>query len=208
VSGIVQDIQDALFALRVLRFLITNIKIKFQKCTFFLSFLSSSTSLSSILSPFRLHSVFLLVPFSLISLSISHVLNCLFFYSTLCTFFALFPIPVFSLLVPTTKSRHHFSFFYTLSFQVLRNFLSCTPLTFPVVSGFFDSFPSFLLVCVFVPFSRLLLLIFPLLHWHTGFSNRISLSPSSPYFLFSLIPAFTLTLPLLFYVTWRFSVHS
>jgi hypothetical protein len=91
-------------------------------------------------------------------------------------------IPVFSLLVPTTKSRHHFSFFYTLSFQVLRNFLSCTPLTFPVVSGFFDSFPSFLLVCVIVSFTRLLLLIFPLLHWHTGFSNRISLSPSSPYF--------------------------
>jgi hypothetical protein len=42
------------------------------------------------------------------------------------------PILIFSLLVPT--------------------FLCHTPLILPVVSGFFDSFPSFLFVCVFVPF--------------------------------------------------------
>jgi hypothetical protein len=66
-------------------------------------------------------------------------------HSTFCTFFPLLPpIPTFSLLVPTSKSRHHFSFSCTLSPQVL-----------PVVSGFFDSFPSFLLVCGFVSFTQL-----------------------------------------------------
>jgi hypothetical protein len=65
------------------------------------------------------------------------------------------PIPIFSLLVPTSKSRHHFSFSCTLSLQILRNFLCYTPLILPVVSGFFDSYPSFLLVCVFVPFTQL-----------------------------------------------------
>jgi hypothetical protein len=54
------------------------------------------------------------------------------------------PILTFSLLVPTSKSRHHFSFSCTLSPQVL-----------PVVLGFFDSFPSFLLVCGFVSFTQL-----------------------------------------------------
>jgi hypothetical protein len=67
------------------------------------------------------------------------------------SFLSFRPIPVFSLLVPTTKSRDDLSFFCTLFPQVLRNFLCHTPLILPVVSGFFNSFPSFLLVRVFVP---------------------------------------------------------
>jgi hypothetical protein len=77
--------------------------------------------------------------------------------------------------------------------QVLRNFLCHTSLILPVVSGFFDSFRSFLIVCVFVPFTQLyiflLFLIFPLLHWHTGFSDNISL------FFLSSIPLVSCTLP-------------
>jgi hypothetical protein len=43
------------------------------------------------------------------------------------SFLSFRPIPAFSLLVPTSKSRHHFSFFCTVSSQVLRNFLCYTP---------------------------------------------------------------------------------
>jgi hypothetical protein len=91
---------------------------------------------------------FLLHPFPGAQLSLSS-------HSTFCTFFSFRPIPVFSLLVPTSKSRHNFSFFCTLSSQLLGNFFCHTPLILLVVSGFFDSLPSFLLVCVFVPFTRL-----------------------------------------------------
>jgi hypothetical protein len=80
-------------------------------------------------------------------------------HSTFCTtapsFLFFRPIAVFSLLVSTSKARHHFSLFCTLSRQVFLNFLCHTPLILPVVSGFFDSFPSFLLVCVFAPFTQL-----------------------------------------------------
>jgi hypothetical protein len=89
----------------------------------------------------------------------SHVLNCLSLliaHSAPC-FLSFRLIPVFSLLVPTTKSRHHFSLFCTLSLQALRNFLCHTPLILLVVSGFFDSFPSFLLFYVFIPFTQLYL---------------------------------------------------
>jgi hypothetical protein len=64
------------------------------------------------------------------------------------SFLSFHPVPVFSLLV-------HFAFSCTFSPQVLRNFLCHTPLTLPVVSGFFNSFSSFLLVCGFVPFTQL-----------------------------------------------------
>jgi hypothetical protein len=64
------------------------------------------------------------------------------------SFLSFRPIPVFSLLVPTSKSSHHFSLFCTLSPQVLRNFLYHTFLILPVVSGFFDSLPCVLLVPV------------------------------------------------------------
>jgi hypothetical protein len=107
----------------------------------------------------------------------------------------------FPLLVSTSRSRHYFSFFCTLSPQVLQNFLCHTPLILPVVSGFFDYFPSFLLFCIFIPSTQLhsciflLIVIFSLLHWHTRFSD-ISLSPSSPYFFFlSSIPLVSCTFP-------------
>jgi hypothetical protein len=111
-------------------------------------------------SPFRLHSVFLPVPFSP-SLLFRYIHSTcaelsLSPHSTFYTFFFSFhPIPVFSFLVPTSKSRHHFSFFCTFSPQVLRNLLCHTSLILPVVSGFFDSFPSFLSVCIFVLFTQL-----------------------------------------------------
>jgi hypothetical protein len=94
------------------------------------------------LSPISLHPFHM---YSIVSLSLSpHTI-----------FFTFHPIPVISLRVSTSKSRHHFSFSCTLSAQVLRNFLCHTPLMLSVVSGFFDSFPSFLLVCVLVLFTQL-----------------------------------------------------
>jgi hypothetical protein len=114
------------------------------------------------------------------------MLNCLavLIAHSAPSFISFHPISVFSLLVPTSESRHYFSFSCTLLLQVLRNFLCHTPLILPVVSGFFDSVPSFLLVLHSSIF--LLPLIFPLLHWHTRFSDSISLSPSlSCFFLFS-----------------------
>jgi hypothetical protein len=89
----------------------------------FLSFPSSSISLSSLLSIFHILHLFPLLP----------------------------SIPVFFLLVLTSKSRHHSSFFCTLSPQVLRNFFCHTSIILPVVFEFFDSFASFL----FVPFTQL-----------------------------------------------------
>jgi hypothetical protein len=114
----------------------------------------SSKSLSFIQSPFRLHSVFLPVPFppSLSFRSIHSTCAQLSFspHSTFSTFFLSFhPIPVFSLLIPTSESPHHFSFSCTLSPQVLQNFLCHTPLILPVVPRLSDSFPSLLLVRVF-----------------------------------------------------------
>jgi hypothetical protein len=120
----------------------------------FLFFSSSSISLSPILSPFRLHSGFLPFPFSSslshFATSIPHLLSSQHLLHLLSS--PSIQIPLFSLLVSISKSRHHFSFSCTLSPQ---EFLCHTPLIFSVVSGFFDSFPSFLLVCVFVPFTLL-----------------------------------------------------
>jgi hypothetical protein len=93
-------------------------------------------------------------------------------HSTFCTFFPLLPSNT-CFLSPRS---------FSLSSKVLRNFLCHTPLKLPLVSGFFDSFPSFLLVCVFI-IHLPLLLIFPLLHWHTCSFGSTSLSPSSPCFL-------------------------
>jgi hypothetical protein len=136
---------NALFALRAFGFLITNRKITIPKIIFFpiphpflfLLFSASSISLSSILSPFRLHSVFLPVPFSSslshFATSIPHVLNCpsLLIAHSALSFLFFHPIPLFYLLVPTSKSRHHFSFFCSLSLQVLQNFPCHTPLILP-----------------------------------------------------------------------------
>jgi hypothetical protein len=157
--------------------------------------------------------------------------------SFLCTFSPRLPSNTcFPLLVSTSRSRHYFPFF-ALSLPKYSRISCHTPLILPVVSGFFDYFPSFLLFCIFIPSTQLhsciflLIVIFSLLHWHTRFSD-ISLSPSSPYFFFfslhhsvsilhspvlsilssyfaALFPAFTLSLFLFpHHVTWRFSVHS
>jgi hypothetical protein len=157
----------ALFALWTFGFLITvSSKIKITICLFIphpflFPFCSScSISFSSILSPFHLHSVFLPLPLSP-SLSFPYIHStCAQLSPSLIapyapSFLSFRPLPVFSLLIPTSKSRHHFSLLCTLSPQILRNFLSHTPLILPVVSGFFDSLPSFLFVCVFVPFTQL-----------------------------------------------------
>jgi hypothetical protein len=89
---------------------------KFSKITFLipiphhpspsLSFTSSSISLSFFLSPFRLHSVFLSVPFppslSHFTTFFPHLLDCL----SASSFLSFHPIPVFSLLILTSESCH------------------------------------------------------------------------------------------------------
>jgi hypothetical protein len=140
-----------------------------------------------------LPSSFTISPHSFLSLShfatsISPVLNCLFLFIAHAApcFLSFHPILVFYLLVFTSKSRHNLSFFCNLSPQVLRNFLCHTPLILPIVPGFFDSFPSlsFSLSSTNNLFLFLLILIFPLLHWHTLFSDSISFSPSPLFFSF------------------------
>jgi hypothetical protein len=144
----------ALFALRAFGFLITKIKITIPKINIFPIPLRSFSILSLL---FRISSVFMhyFSPFLSLTLSpfatsILHRLNSLsvLIASSAPSFLSFHPIPVFSLLVPTSKSCHHFSFSCTLSPQVLRNFLCHTPFIIPVGSGFFNSFPSFLLGCV------------------------------------------------------------
>jgi hypothetical protein len=70
-------------------------------------------------------SPFLSLPLSFCYLH-STCAHCFFFLiAHSASSFLLFPpIPVFSLLVPTSKSRHYFSLSCTVSPQVLRNFLS------------------------------------------------------------------------------------
>jgi hypothetical protein len=177
----------------------------------------------SFIHPVSLPSSFHISPrsflsFSRISLNPFHImLNCFFLHiaHSAPSFLFFCPIPIFSLLVPTSISCHHFSFFCTLSSQVLRNFLCHTPLILPVVSGFFDFLLSFLLVCIFVTFTQ-----------------PSSFCPSSPWFFLSKIslvscslffhPICLQTLPLSLTIsvsayfsytlpsqcTWCFSVHS
>jgi hypothetical protein len=101
--------------------------------------------------PFFFHSVppfpYLFHPYYLPSVLIQYFspFNCLPLLRTRSapSFFSFRPIFVCSLLVPTSKSRHHFSLFCT--------FPPCqTLLILPV-----DSLSSFLIVSVFVPFTQL-----------------------------------------------------
>jgi hypothetical protein len=170
----------------------------------FLSFPSSSISLSSILSPFRLHSVFLPVPFSPFlshfAESIPHVLNCLslLIAHSVPSFLSFHTLPVFPLLVPTSKSRHPFSFFCTLSPQVLRNFL-CHNLSYFLL--YLDSLILSFLSCLSVSLSLslssifFLLLIFRLIHWHICSSGSTSLSSPCSFSFLSSIPSVSCTLP-------------
>jgi hypothetical protein len=136
-----------------------------------------------------LPSSFTISPHSFLSLShfatsISPVLNCLFLFIAHAApcFLSFHPILVFYLLVFTSKSRHNLSFF-------LQSFSPGTPefpLSYTSHTGFFDSFPSlsFSLSSTNNLFLFLLILIFPLLHWHTLFSDSISFSPSPLFFSF------------------------
>jgi hypothetical protein len=120
------------------------LKIRIPKKNFFLS-LTPFCFHSALAFPCRFHiflsSSFSISPRSFLSVSlrfttsIPHVLNCLSLliaHSAPC-FFSFHPISVFSLLLPTSKSRHYFSFSCALSPQVLRNFLCHTALLFCTV---------------------------------------------------------------------------
>jgi hypothetical protein len=132
------------FALRALGFLITNINIKItiycSPSLFSFSILSLLfLILSSISLPSSLH--ISPVPFSF-SLSFRHMCSIFSLSSRhllhLLSLFSFLPIPVLSLLVPTSATRYHFPLSHTLS-----------PL--PIVLRFSYSLSSLLLICVFVP---------------------------------------------------------
>jgi hypothetical protein len=148
-----------------------------KKLNFFLSptlfFLYPFPPLTYLFHPSYLPSIFIFldVPFSP-SLSfryihIPHELNCLFLLiAHSAPFLSFYPIPIFSLLVPTSKSRHHFSFFCSLSPQVPPQF----PLLYTSHSfccTWILSFLSFLSVSLSVSLSSTYIhlpfaLIFPL----------------------------------------------
>jgi hypothetical protein len=104
--------------------------------------------------PSYLPSIFTPRSFSFLSLISLHpfhmiVLDCLslFIAHSAPSFLSFHPIPVFSLLLPTSKSRHHLSFFCTLSlprYSVIH--LSFFPL-------YIDSFIFFLLSCLVLSLS-------------------------------------------------------
>jgi hypothetical protein len=75
-------------------------------------------------------SSFLSLRLSHFATSILHMLNCLslLIAHSAPSFLSFQPIPVFSLLLPTSESRHHLFLSCTLSPQVLWNFLCHTPL--------------------------------------------------------------------------------
>jgi hypothetical protein len=130
------------FALRAFVFLITNINIKI---TIFYSPPRLSFSILSLLFHFSFiqlpavfapyFSPFPSLPLSLISPQVFDLLRHLLH---LLSLFSFRPIPVLSLLVPTSASRHHFSLLHTLS-----------PL--PIVLRFSYCLSSLLLICVVVP---------------------------------------------------------
>jgi hypothetical protein len=147
-----------------------------------------------------MHSVFLPAPFSpslvfrYIHSSVLNGLSLLIAHSA-PAFLSFHPIPFFSLLVHTSKSRHHFSFF-------LHSFSPGIP-EFPVIHfPYFllnlDSLILSLLSCLSVSLSLSLSSTF--IHppfalnlstrvWHTRFFSNISLSPSFPCFFFLSSPA-------------------
>jgi hypothetical protein len=157
----------------------------------FLFFLSYSIYLSSFPSSFSISPCSFL-SLSLISLqSIPHVPNCLsrLIANSAPSFLSFRPVPVFSLLVPTSKSRHHFSFSHsppgTPEFPL--EYTSHREL-------YLVSLILSLLSCFSVSFSLSLSSTFIHLHFALNLSLsslvvRISFSPNSPCsFLFS--PAF------------------
>jgi hypothetical protein len=133
------------FALRAFGFLITNIKITIYCSPSLLSF-SILSPLFLILSSISLPSSPHISPHSLLFLSLisPHMFDLLTVLasppapSLSLSLFSFLPIPVLSLLVPTSATRYHFPLSHTLS-----------PL--PIVLRFSYSLSSLLLICVFVP---------------------------------------------------------
>jgi hypothetical protein len=108
---------------------------------FFYHFLSSSISLSSILSTFRLHSVFLPVPFSpsllsLISLHSFHMCSILSLssHSTFWTFFLLLPSNTCFLSPPSSSFSISPRSFLSFSLISLDPFHMCSILFFSLSS--------------------------------------------------------------------------
>jgi hypothetical protein len=125
-------------------FLITkhNLKITIYCSPSLLSF-SILSLLFLILSSISLPSSLPISPRSLLFLSLisPHVFDLLTILASppaLLSLFSFLPIPVLSLLVPTSATRYHFPLSHTLS-----------PL--PIVLRFSYSLSSLLLFCVFVP---------------------------------------------------------
>jgi hypothetical protein len=115
----------------------------------------------SFIHPISLPSSFGISPRSFLCLShfatfIPHVFNCLslLIAHSAPSFLSFRPLPDFSLLVPTSTLTINF-FFHLHSLSPSIPEFPHTPLILPVVSGFFDSRPSFFIICVFVPFTQL-----------------------------------------------------
>jgi hypothetical protein len=140
---------------RIPDYIIKNIKIRIPKITFPTSFLFYSfPPVSYLFHPSYLPPVFIQhfspspsLPLSNFATSIPHVRNGL---SRLITHSptSFLSFHAFSLLVPTSKCRHHSSFFCTLFPQVLRNFLCHTFLLYLD----FLFFPFFLACLCLYPF--------------------------------------------------------
>jgi hypothetical protein len=139
---------NALFVLRTFGFLITNVKIQFQKLTY----LFHPSYLRSVFIQYSFP--FLSPPLSHFATSFPHVLSCL----SLSLLLILHLLPSPSILFSLSSSPHLNLAIMFLPFAV----------SLPRYSGIssvvhfsyfllylFDSFPSFLLVCVFVPFTQL-----------------------------------------------------
>jgi hypothetical protein len=195
----------------------------------FLFFSSSSMSLSSIQSPFRLHSIFLPVPlFPSLSFRFIHStcarLSLSFLVAYPAPSFPFFhPKSVFSLLAPTSESRHHlslsslsllyslfvgtlkFPFSYSLLYldSLILSFLSCLFVSlFLSLSSTFMSLPFALNVLLPVPLVVFLSLLLVRVFFFFSLQHSLSiLHFSFPSILSlnfaALFPAFTLNLFLL-----------
>jgi hypothetical protein len=186
---------NALFALLAFRFLITT-KIQFQKLTFFSHSLPLSFSILALLFHISFIHPISLPP----SLSISpsplpsflsfrrihspRARSSLFFLAAhpSPSLFSFRPIPVLSLLVPTSKSRHHF--------------ICHTPLTLLVVPRFSNSRPSLFLVRVFVLLAQLRTHLSSFRSHSFHFLTGISVPPAVPLSLLLILVLFRLSIAL------------
>jgi hypothetical protein len=112
-SAVFNTQQNALFCPTGFR--IPGYKHKNNNLLFSLTPLVLSSSLFFHPSPCRLLSIFLPIPSSLLSLISPHVLDRSRHLLHLLSLFSFRPIPVLSILVPTSATRYHFSLSHTLS---------------------------------------------------------------------------------------------